>query len=63
MKGPSGDQIHDSRGKTADMFEFVASKKGLHSFCFTNKSPYYENVDFDIHFTHFQEFDQHVKDG
>ncbi|XP_010252793.1 PREDICTED: transmembrane emp24 domain-containing protein p24beta2 [Nelumbo nucifera] len=62
VKGPSGDQIRDSRDQTSEKFEFTAHKKGLHSFCFTNKSPYHETIDFDIHVGHFTYFDQHAKD-
>lgn len=63
VKGPTGDQIHDSRDKTSEKFEFTVHKKGLHRFCFTNKSPYHETIDFDIHVGHFAYFDQHAKDG
>ncbi|CBI28463.3 hypothetical protein VitviT2T_018176 [Vitis vinifera] len=62
IKGPSGDQIHDFRDKTSEKFEFVAQKKGLHRFCFTNKSPYQETIDFDVHVGHFTYYDQHAKD-
>lgn len=62
MKGPSGEQLHDFRDKTSEKFEFVAHNKGLHQFCFTNKSPYHETVDFDVHVGHFTYFDQHAKD-
>lgn len=63
MKGPSGEQVQDFRDKTSEKFEFVAQNKGLHRFCFTNKSPYHETVDFDIHVSHFSYYDQHAKDG
>ncbi|KAF5204378.1 Sucrose-phosphate synthase [Thalictrum thalictroides] len=62
VKGPSGDQIHDFRDKTSEKFEFVVHTKGLHQFCFTNKSPYHETIDFDVHVGHFTYFDQHAKD-
>ncbi|XP_010243958.1 PREDICTED: transmembrane emp24 domain-containing protein p24beta2-like [Nelumbo nucifera] len=62
VKGPSGDQIHDSRDKTSEKFDFIVRKKGLHQFCFTNKSPYHETIDFDVHVGHFAHFDQHAKD-
>ncbi|XP_077222580.1 transmembrane emp24 domain-containing protein p24beta2-like [Tasmannia lanceolata] len=62
VKGPTGDQIHDLRDKISEKFEFVVHNKGLHRFCFTNKSPYHETIDFDIHAGHFQFFDQHAKD-
>ncbi|XP_057982367.1 transmembrane emp24 domain-containing protein p24beta2-like isoform X1 [Malania oleifera] len=62
VKGPSGEQIHDSRDKTSEMFEFVAHEKGLHRFCFTNKSPYHETLDFDVRVGHFAYYDEHAKD-
>ncbi|KAK4778515.1 hypothetical protein SAY86_006043 [Trapa natans] len=62
IKGPSGDQIHDFRDKTSEKFEFVAHHKGVHRFCFTNKSPYHETVDFDVHVGHFAHYDEHAKD-
>lgn len=62
VKGPSGDQIHDSRDKISEKFEFIVQKKGLHRFCFTNKSPYHETIDFDVHVAHFSYYDQHAKD-
>lgn len=63
VKGPSGEQIQDFRDKTSDKFDFVAHKSGVHKFCFTNKSPYHETVDFDVHVGHFSYFEQHAKDG
>ncbi|KAL2316550.1 hypothetical protein Fmac_030426 [Flemingia macrophylla] len=62
VKGPSGEQIQDFRDKTSEKFEFVAHKSGVHKFCFTNKSPYHETVDFDVHVGHFSYFEQHAKD-
>ncbi|XP_039000644.1 transmembrane emp24 domain-containing protein p24beta2-like [Hibiscus syriacus] len=62
VKGPSGDQIQDYRDKISEKFKFVARKKGVHRFCFSNKSPYYETVDFDVHESHFSYYDQHAKD-
>ncbi|KAL4310753.1 hypothetical protein GQ457_01G007180 [Hibiscus cannabinus] len=62
VKGPSGEQIQDYRDQISEKFEFVAHQKGVHRFCFTNKSPYYETVDFDVHESHFTYYDQHAKD-
>ncbi|KAI7991936.1 Transmembrane emp24 domain-containing protein p24beta2 [Camellia lanceoleosa] len=53
--------IHDFRDKTSEKFEFVAHRSGIHRFCFTNKSPYHETVDFDVHEAHFSYHDQHAK--
>ncbi|KAI3954451.1 hypothetical protein MKW98_008328 [Papaver atlanticum] len=62
VKGPTEEQSHDARDKTSEKFEFVAHKKGVHKFCFTNKSPYHETLDFDIHVGHFTYFELHAKD-
>ncbi|KAF2288938.1 hypothetical protein GH714_022916 [Hevea brasiliensis] len=62
VKGPNGDQIQDIRDKISDKFEFMAHQRGVHSFCFTNKSPYHETIDFDVHVGHFSYYDEHAKD-
>ncbi|XP_047337853.1 transmembrane emp24 domain-containing protein p24beta2-like [Impatiens glandulifera] len=62
VKGPNGDQIHDFRDKISEKSEFVTRHKGVHRFCFTNKSPYHETVDFDVHEAHFSYHDPHAKD-
>ncbi|KAM7271183.1 hypothetical protein ACFE04_030397 [Oxalis oulophora] len=53
IKGPSGDQIHDFRNSVKEKYEFVAFKKGIYRFCFTNKSPYHETIDFTVHVEYF----------
>ncbi|KAK1566621.1 hypothetical protein Q3G72_002123 [Acer saccharum] len=62
IKGPSGEQIHDFRDKVSEKYEFVVKEKGVYQFCFTNKSPYHETIDFDIYVGHFIQYDQHAKD-
>ncbi|PUZ52397.1 hypothetical protein GQ55_6G266500 [Panicum hallii var. hallii] len=62
VKDPNGAQVHDSRDKTSDKFEFIVQKRGVHRFCFTNKSPYHETIDFDVHVGHFSYFEQHAKE-
>ncbi|CAO2812910.1 unnamed protein product [Amaranthus hypochondriacus] len=62
VKGPDNDQMHDSRDKTSEKFEFIAYKKGVYHFCFSNKSPYHETIDFDVHVGHYGYFDHHAKD-
>ncbi|EHA8590640.1 Transmembrane emp24 domain-containing protein p24beta2 [Cocos nucifera] len=62
VRDPDGAQIYDVRNKISEKFEFVVGKKGLHRFCFTNKSPYPETIDFDVHFYHVSQIGQHVKD-
>ncbi|KAG0544389.1 hypothetical protein BDA96_02G271100, partial [Sorghum bicolor] len=63
VKDPRGDQIHDCCDKTSDKFEFIVHKRAVHHFCFTNKSPYHETVDFDVHVGHLSYSDQHAKDA
>lgn len=62
VKGPSGEQLEDFRDKTSEKSEFMARQKGVHQFCFINKSPYHETIDFDVHEAHFSYYDQHAKD-
>lgn len=62
VKGPEGEQIFDARDKISDKFDFVVHKKGVHRFCFTNKSPYHETVDFDVYIGHFNYLEEHAKD-
>ncbi|KAL2474460.1 Transmembrane emp24 domain-containing protein p24 beta 2 [Abeliophyllum distichum] len=62
IKGPSSDQIHNIHDKISEKYEFMAHKKGLYRFCFTNKSPYHETIDFDVHVGHSMYHDQHAKD-
>ncbi|KAK7299823.1 hypothetical protein RJT34_10651 [Clitoria ternatea] len=62
VKGPAGEQIQEFRDKTSDKFSFVSRNSGVHKFCFTNKSPYHETIDFDVHVNHFSYFEQHAKD-
>ncbi|KAH0735608.1 hypothetical protein KY285_011315 [Solanum tuberosum] len=61
IKGPSGELIHGFRDKTSEKYEFVAYKKGIYQFCFTNKSPYHETLDFDVQVVHYTYYDQHAK--
>lgn len=66
MKGPKGEGIEEHKGKTSEKFKFVAHFKGPYRFCFTNKSPHHETIDFDIHITRYFEpydHDQHVQNG
>nr|GMC74477.1 transmembrane emp24 domain-containing protein p24beta2-like [Ipomoea batatas]GME02788.1 transmembrane emp24 domain-containing protein p24beta2-like [Ipomoea batatas] len=62
VKGPSGEQIQDFRDKISEKSEFIAHHDGVHRFCFTNKSPYHETIDFDLHAGHFMYHDEHAKD-
>ncbi|MBA0791239.1 hypothetical protein Gohar_015831 [Gossypium harknessii] len=62
VKGPEGDQIHDFRNKISEKLEFVVHKKGVYRFCFVNKSPYHETVDFDLQVGHFTYRHQHAKE-
>ncbi|KAI6705873.1 hypothetical protein NL676_008835 [Syzygium grande] len=60
VKGSSGNQIQDSHDKISDKFQCMAHHKGFHRFCFTNKSPYHEIIDFDVHVGHFAYYDHHA---
>lgn len=62
VKGPSGEQIHDFRDKTKEMFDFAAHHEGVYRFCFTNKAPFHETIDFDVHASHIFVYDEHAKD-
>ncbi|CAI9283471.1 unnamed protein product [Lactuca saligna] len=62
VTGPKGEQIQDFRDKTSDKSDFVAHNEGLYKFCFTNKSPYHETLDFDVHSSHFYNDVEHAKD-
>ncbi|KAI3702677.1 hypothetical protein L6452_28426 [Arctium lappa] len=62
IRGPGDELIHELRDKTSEKYEFMAQKKGIYRFCFTNKSPYHETIDFDVQVAHFVYFDQHAKD-
>ncbi|XP_023752140.1 transmembrane emp24 domain-containing protein p24beta2 [Lactuca sativa] len=62
IKGPGGEEVHSMYDRTSEKYEFMAQKKGLYHFCFTNKSPYHETVDFDVQVGHFAYYDQHAKD-
>lgn len=63
IKGPSGEKIHEIRDKISEKYNFVVRKRGVYRFCFTNKSPYHETIDFDVQVAHFAVHDQHAKDG
>ncbi|XP_056171705.1 uncharacterized protein LOC130139222 isoform X3 [Syzygium oleosum] len=60
VKGSSGNQIQDSHDKISEKFQCMAHHKGFHRFCFTNKSPYHEIIDFDVHVGHFAYYDHHA---
>ncbi|KAM0063101.1 putative transmembrane emp24 domain-containing protein [Helianthus debilis subsp. tardiflorus] len=63
IKGPTGEHVYDIHDKTSQKYEFIAQKKGLYHFCFTNKSPYHETIDFDVQVGHFAyQNEQHAKD-
>ncbi|XP_038704000.1 transmembrane emp24 domain-containing protein p24beta2-like isoform X2 [Tripterygium wilfordii] len=62
IKGPLGEQIHDFRDKTSGKFEFTAQKRGIYRFCFSNKSPYHETINFDLRVSHFSLFYEHAKE-
>ncbi|KAE9456341.1 hypothetical protein C3L33_11757, partial [Rhododendron williamsianum] len=62
INGPSGEHLYDVYDKISEKYEFMVRNSGIHRFCFNNKSPYHETIDFDIHVGHFTYLDQHAKD-
>ncbi|KAK7302268.1 hypothetical protein RJT34_13153 [Clitoria ternatea] len=60
VKGPTGEIIQEFHDKTSEKFEFVTRNRGVYRFCFTNRSPYHETIDFDVHSNHFSFFEQHA---
>ncbi|ESW18646.1 hypothetical protein PHAVU_006G058200 [Phaseolus vulgaris] len=62
VRGPSGEPIRDFVDMASEIFEFVARSSGPYRFCFTNRSPYHETIDFDIHADHVDFSEQHAKD-
>ncbi|KAL9670660.1 hypothetical protein QQ045_008216 [Rhodiola kirilowii] len=52
VKGPNGEQVHDDRDKKTEHYEFVAKRKGMYRFCFTNKAGSYQLVDFNVAINH-----------
>ncbi|CAA2978867.1 transmembrane emp24 domain-containing protein p24beta2-like [Olea europaea var. sylvestris] len=62
VKGPNGEQIHDVRDKISEKRDILAYHQGVYRFCFANKSPYHETIDFDVHAGHFAFQDEHAKD-
>ncbi|XP_039000850.1 transmembrane emp24 domain-containing protein p24beta2-like [Hibiscus syriacus] len=63
IQGPTEEQIQDLRNKISEKYEFVVHKKGVYRFCFFNKSPYNDTIDFDIQVGHFTYSHHHAKDG
>ncbi|KAL5973684.1 hypothetical protein ACLOJK_030340 [Asimina triloba] len=62
VKSPKGIQIHDSRSKTSEKFKFTVRRRGVHRFCFTNKSPSHQTIDFDVYVEQISYMDEHAKD-
>lgn len=66
---PSGAKILEYRDKTSEKYEFMIRHKGVYKFCFSNKSPYYETIDFNvdtgsyIHHGYEGYEDDHAKEG
>lgn len=53
---------HDLLDTPAEKHEFTAHRPGVYKFCFKNKSPYIETVDFDIHVGHIPYQEDHATD-
>lgn len=63
VKGPAGEHIHDDQDKTKEMHNFVAYHEGVYKFCFTNKAPFRQTIDFDVHASYIFVYNEHAKDG
>ncbi|KAL1555426.1 transmembrane emp24 domain-containing protein p24beta2-like isoform X1 [Salvia divinorum] len=61
IKGPGGEKIKEFHDKISDKYEFMAQRKGIYHFCFSNKSPFHETIDFDVLVGHYKSYDQHAK--
>ncbi|KAG0577351.1 hypothetical protein M758_5G143600 [Ceratodon purpureus] len=64
VEGPAGHQVHTSKAKVEDKFDFRAARRGLYKFCFFNRNSMHETVDFDVHIGYHIESpdEEHVKD-
>ncbi|KAG0624171.1 hypothetical protein M758_3G229200 [Ceratodon purpureus] len=64
VEGPAGHQVHSSKAKTEDKFDFIAHRKGMYKFCFFNRNSMHETVDFDVHVGYHivNPYEEHVKD-
>ncbi|CAN1325999.1 Transmembrane emp24 domain-containing protein p24beta2 [Linum perenne] len=58
ITAPPGNLVIEMKDKTSEKYEFVVYYRGSYRFCFTNKSPYHETIDFDVHISHFM-FHEH----
>jgi len=65
VEAPAGHQVHFTKGKVEDKFDFIAVRRGLYKFCFFNRNTIHETVDFDVHVGYHivDPFEEHVKDG
>lgn len=48
VEGPGGHQVHTSKDKVEEKFDFIATRRGLYKFCFFNRHSNHEHVDFDV---------------
>ncbi|CAN0912203.1 Transmembrane emp24 domain-containing protein p24beta2 [Linum grandiflorum] len=61
ITAPPGNLVIEMKDKTSEKYEFVVYYRGPYRFCFKNKSPYHETIDFDIHISHFMFHDEHAR--
>ncbi|CAN1811823.1 Transmembrane emp24 domain-containing protein p24beta2 [Linum perenne] len=61
ITAPPGNLVIEMKDKTSEKYEFVVYYRGSYRFCFTNKSPYHETIDFDVHISHFMFHDEHAR--
>ncbi|CAI0427609.1 unnamed protein product [Linum tenue] len=61
ITAPHGILVHEMKDKISEKYEFVVYYTGIYRFCFTNKSPYHETIDFDVHVSHYTFHDEHAR--
>lgn len=52
VDGPDGQHYYTASKKESDKFDFIALRRGYYKFCFVNRSPMHETVDFDVYVGH-----------
>ncbi|KAL2612811.1 hypothetical protein R1flu_024503 [Riccia fluitans] len=52
VEAPNGRMMYQGHQKEEDKFEFDGPIRGYYRFCFSNKSPMHETIDFDVHVGH-----------
>eukprot|EP00850_Spirogloea_muscicola_P014988 SM000111S18811 [mRNA] locus=s111:446054:447495:+ [translate_table: standard] len=62
VEAPAGYHVYSAHQKTEDTFTFVAARRGLYKFCFTNTAPHHETIAFELHVGHIPDKENVAKD-